>query len=223
MIRVDPRQFADRREAGRALADRLSGFAGAAPIVLALPRGGVPVGDEVARRLEAPLDVVLVRKIGAPGQRELAVGAVVDGSRPEIVLNQDVVAELGVTQDYIDRVAAEELAVIERRRKQWLADRTFPSLAGRTVIIVDDGIATGATMRAAIHAVRRSSPGRLVVAVPVGPPSTICQIAAEADEVVCLKMPEHFGAIGFFYRDFTQVEDAEVARILAARKDKARD
>lgn len=207
--------FEDRRQAGRELAVQLARRACQDPVVLALPRGGVPVADEIARRLSAPLDVVLVRKIGAPGQPELAVGAVVDGAAREIVLNDAIVAELDISPEYIAATAARELETIERRRQLWLGGKPYPSLAGRTVIVVDDGIATGATMRAALVAVRRRNPARLIVAVPVAPPSVARAMRALADEVVCLMEPESFGAIGYFYVDFTQVEDREVSAILA--------
>lgn len=209
------RIFKDRRHAGRELAAELARRGYPDPVVLALPRGGVPVADEIARRLAAPLDVVLVRKIGAPGQPELAVGAVVDGAAREIVLNEDIVAELGVSAGYIEATAARELDTIERRRRMWMGGKPYPSLTGRTVIVVDDGIATGATMRAALVAVRRREPATLIVAAPVAPPSVARAMRALADEVVCLIEPEVFGAIGYFYGDFAQVEDAEVGVILA--------
>lgn len=209
------RIFQDRRAAGRELAEVLAARNFVRPVVLALPRGGVPVAEPVARRLGAPLDVVLVRKIGAPGQPELAVGAVVDGAAREIVLNDDIVAELEVSPEYIEATARRELDTIERRRQLWLGGRPYPDLAGQTVIVVDDGIATGATMKAALVAVRRRHPLRLIVATPVAPPGVVAALRSHADEVVCLSTPELFGAIGYFYADFAQVADDEVTAILA--------
>jgi putative phosphoribosyl transferase len=206
--------FADRSEAGRALAQRLLRFKDERPVVLALPRGGVPVGFEVARGLEAPLDLVLVRKIGAPFQPELAVGAVVDGSRPETVLNEEMVRELRIPETYIAEESARQLAEIERRRELYLAGRTRIPVEARMAIVVDDGIATGATMEAALHATRRANPKRLVLATPVAPPDTIERLRPQADEVVCLAMPRLFGAIGAFYEDFRQVSDDEVVDLL---------
>jgi predicted phosphoribosyltransferase len=206
--------FQDRQDAGEQLAIRLAAERPHRPVVLALPRGGVPVAAEVARRLAAPLDVVLVRKLGAPRQPELAIGAVVDGAAPETVLNDAIVARLGIPPDVIADIARRELAVIEARRRAWLSDRKPPDLTGRTVIVVDDGIATGATMRAALIAVRRQNPAKLIAAAPVGPPEAIAELAPPADAVVLLETPTPFDAISLYYRDFTQVPDAEVGRLL---------
>lgn len=206
--------FSDRQEAGQRLARQLLRFRTDVPVVLALPRGGVPVGFEVARVLEAPLDIVLVRKIGAPGQPELALGAVVDGDNPEVVLNEDIVRAFDPPPGYIDREVARESKENERRRALYRADRPRVGLAGRVVIVVDDGIATGATVRAALRAIRRAGPRRLVLAVPVAPPDTVADLRPEVDELVCLLQPEAFGSIGRFYADFGQVEDAEVVRLL---------
>ena len=214
MARRHKPPFADRQEAGRRLAERLAQEGYVAPIVLGLPRGGVPVAAVVADRLKAPLDVVLVRKLGAPGQEELAIGAVVDGAAPQIVRNDDIIAGLGVGEAYVQAEAARELAVIERRRQQWLSDHPFPDIAGRTVIIVDDGIATGATVRAAVVGIRRGRPGRIVVAVPVASREAVDQLRGIADDVIALEVPSPFGAIGYFYEDFEQVADAEVGEIL---------
>jgi putative phosphoribosyl transferase len=208
--------FADRAEAGRALAARLRGRKLADPVVLAMPRGGVPVAAEIARALGCPLDLVLVRKIGVPGQRELAVAAVVDGGAPELVINEDVAAAAGLRRSYLEAEARRELAEIERRRSVYLGGRARAALAGRTLVLVDDGIATGASIRAAIAALRRQSPGALLLAVPVAPRETVEALAAEVDEVVCLETPEPFYAIGLHYRDFHQLEDAEVVRLLAS-------
>ena len=202
--------FDDRVEAGRMLGTRLAALRLASPVVLALPRGGVPVALEVARALDAPLDLLLVRKIGVPWQPELAVAAVMDGAEPVVVVERHIQAETGVKQEYIEQRAKEELAEIERRRRTYLADRAPVPVAGRTAIVVDDGIATGTTMRAALKGLRRRNPARLVLAVPVAPPDTINELRQEVDDVVCLAQPSFFGAIGYFYRDFHQLSDDEV-------------
>jgi len=207
--------LADRKDAGQRLARELLRFRGSDVVVLALPRGGVPVGLEIAQALGAPLDLVLVRKIGAPFQRELAVAAVVDGETPETVENEDVMAELAVTEAYVREEAARQLREIERRRQLYLEGRQPVPVEGRIAIVVDDGIATGATMRAALRAVRRRRPARLVLAVPVAPPDTLEELRREVDEVVCLATPAFFGAIGAFYDDFRQLEDDEVRELLA--------
>jgi putative phosphoribosyl transferase len=211
----DRRMFEDRTATGRLLATELARFASERPVVLALPRGGVPIGFEIARALDAPLDLVLVRKIGAPFQPELAVGAVVNGSSPEIVLNRDVLEHFQVEDSYIAEASRRQLEEIERRRQLYLAGRPKVEVAGRTAIVVDDGIATGATMEAALRATRRREPRRLVLATPVAPPETIDRLRPEVDEVVCLATPESFGAIGAFYRDFRQLCDEDVIRLLA--------
>lgn len=208
--------FADRADAGRRLAEALLRFKDRNPVVLALPRGGVAVAFEIAVALDCPLDLLLVRKIGAPMQPELAVGAVVDGPEPEIVANADVLAVLDLPEDYVRQAAQRELVEIQRRRELYLKGRERPSIAGATAIVVDDGLATGATARAALHAARRQRPGRLVLAVPVAPPETVAEIKAECDEIVCLAQPDSFGAIGFFYDEFHQLDDGEVIRLLDA-------
>lgn len=208
-------RFADRSDAGRRLADRLTALDIVAPVVLALPRGGVPVALEVARRLGAPLDLVLVRKIGAPGHEELAVGALVDGERPELVLNPEVVRSFAIDRAWLDRQQEQKLAEIERRRALYLGPRQRVPLTGRTAILVDDGIATGATVRAALHAVRRAGPKELLLAVPVAAADVLERLAPEADRIVCLHQPRNFAAVGQFYRDFSQVDDAEVVAMLA--------
>jgi len=202
--------FKDRHEAGLQLAQACLHLRSQDPIVLALPRGGVPVALEVARALDAPLDLLLVRKIGAPSQRELAIGAVVDGEQMDTVLNEDLVEELGVSMEYIRERAAEEVEEIERRRRLYLSGRSPVSVRGRTVIVVDDGIATGATVRAALRGLRRREPARLVLAVPVAPSDTLDLLREELDEIVCLERPYPFGWIGRFYHDFRQVGDDEV-------------
>jgi putative phosphoribosyl transferase len=206
--------FANRTEAGRRLADQLLRFKDEGPVVLALPRGGVPVGFEIAKALGAPLDLVLVRKIGAPFQPELAIGAVVDGSRPETVLNQNLIEEFAIPASYLESESARQLEEIERRRKLYLAARERVEVEGRIAIVVDDGIATGATMEAALHATRRAKPKRLVLAVPVAPPDSIERLRPEVDEVVCLATPRYFGAIGAFYADFRQLTDDDVIGLL---------
>lgn len=210
------RAFADRRAAGQALAQVLAGRPLADPVVLALPRGGVPVAAEIARRLQAPLDLVFVRKIGLPYQPELAAAAVVDGGDPEIVTNDDVIGLSGVGRDYLDRAAMRELAEIERRRRAYLRDRPRVPLEGRTLILVDDGIATGASVRAALKALRRRKPRALILAVPVAAAETIEELRREVDDIVCLAMPEPFLAIGIHYADFHQLSDEDVVRILDA-------
>jgi putative phosphoribosyl transferase len=206
--------FANRAEAGRRLAERLVRFKSERPLVLALPRGGVPVGFEVAQALEAPLDLILVRKIGAPFQPELAIAAVVDGDEAEIVLNRDLVADLRISEGYLERERARQLEEIERRRGLYAAGRPRIEPRDRSAIVIDDGIATGATMEAALHAVRRAGPRRLVLAVPVAPPDTIERLRPQVDEVECLMTPDYFGAIGMFYADFRQLSDAEVIELL---------
>lgn len=206
--------FENRAEAGRQLGIALAALHLDNPVVLALPRGGVPVGLEIARALDAPLDLLLVRKIGVPWQPELAVAAVMDGGEPVVVVEPHVRAETGVTLEYIDRRAKEELAEIERRRRIYLADRPPVSIAGRTAIVVDDGIATGTTVRAALRGLRRRGPARLLLAVPVAPPDTVDELRKEVDEVICLSQPSYFGAIGYFYRDFHQLSDDEVIALM---------
>lgn len=206
--------FLNRQEAGERLVKELLLYKDQRPIVLALPRGGVPVGFEVAKALNAPLDLVLVRKIGAPGFPELAVGAVVDGPAAETVLNEELVRELNIPDAYLEQETKKQLEEIERRRRIYLADRPRADVKGRTAIIVDDGIATGATIRAAVLAVRKAMPARLVLAVPVAPPETIEQLRADVDDTVCLLTPPYFGAISAFYADFHQVADDEVTDLM---------
>ena len=207
--------FSDRAEAGRRLAEQLQRFRADQPLVLALPRGGVTIGVEIARALAAPLDVVLVRKIGAPFQEELAIGAVADGEHPEMVVNRHITALLDIPESYLNEERDRQLIEIERRRKLYLAGRSRPGIAGKTAIVVDDGIATGATMRAALRAVRRAGPKRLVLAVPVAPAETIAELRHDVDEIVCLETPPDFGSISLYYEDFRQVTDSEVIAMLA--------
>jgi putative phosphoribosyl transferase len=208
-------RFQDRAEAGRRLGAALLRFKDEAPIVLALPRGGVPVAFEAAQALKAPLDVVLVRKIGAPGQKELGLGAVVDGPNPHVVLNEEVVRVVQPGDRYIKAETARELAEIERRRALYRQGRPPLELAGRSVIVVDDGIATGGSMKAVLGALRRSRPKKLVLAVPVAPAETLEELSPLADEVVVLAVPDPFYAVGAHYDDFTQTSDEEVIDLLA--------
>jgi putative phosphoribosyl transferase len=206
--------FADRREAGRALAARLRQYAGRDDVlVLALPRGGVPVAYEVAEALGAPLDLFLVRKLGTPGHEELAMGAIASGGVR--VLNNDVISWYGVPPAAIDAVARAEQRELERREQAYRDGRQALLLAGRTVILVDDGLATGYTMRAAVEAVRQSKPTRVVVAVPVGSAETCQEFSVVADEIVCGRTPESFRAVGQWYRDFDQTSDDEVRQLLS--------
>jgi putative phosphoribosyl transferase len=207
--------FRNRSDAGRKLARALAGYKDQHPVILALPRGGVPVAAEVAAALEAPLDLALARKVGLPDQPELAMGAVVDGANPIIVRNEDVIRGAGIDESEFKTVCDRELAEIERRRAHYLGDRPRIDIGGRTVIIIDDGIATGATIRAALRALRMRKPGRLVLAVPVAPTDTLAAMRQEADEVVCLEDHTAFGAIGLYYADFGQTTDQEVIEALA--------
>jgi len=211
-----PQRFRNRIDAGRQLAEKLAAYANRPGVlVLALPRGGVPVGFEVARELGAPLDAFLVRKLGVPGYEELAMGAVATGGVR--VLNDEIVRGLGISEHEIDAAAARELQELARRERLYRGDRPLPDIAGRTVILVDDGLATGATMRAAIAAVRQQQPARIVVAVPTASPDTCEALKAEADDVVCAMTPEPFLAVGHWYEDFTQTTDDEVRELLARR------
>jgi putative phosphoribosyl transferase len=216
------RPFRDRVDAGRELAERLRSYAHRADVlVLALPRGGVPVAFPVAEALHAPLDVFLVRKLGVPGHEELAMGAIATGGVR--VLNQDVIDGLGIPERIIETVAAREREELERRERLYRDGRPAPMVSGRTVILIDDGLATGATMRAAAAAIRVQQPARLVVAVPVAAPSTCEEFRAEVDEIICARTPEPFYAVGFWYDEFSPTTDEEVRDLLsrAARKQPA--
>lgn len=206
--------FEDRRAAGRLLAERLLRVLADRPVVLALPRGGVPVAAMVAEALRAPLGLLHVRKIGAPHQPELAVAAISDGEAPYLAVNQDLVDSLGISEEYLHQAGARELKEIERRKLLYEGGQPGPGVKGRTVILVDDGIATGATVRAALLALRAAGPTRILLAVPVAPQSAIDQVADLVDEVVCLQVPADFMAVGQFYRNFHQVNDGEVESLM---------
>jgi putative phosphoribosyl transferase len=213
--------FKDRRSAGRSLAARLRHLRGSEPLVLALPRGGVPVAFEVATALGAPLDILLVRKIGVPWQPELALGAIVDGPDPQLVYDARLAAELGVDEDYLQKAKSTQLAEIERRRKVYFGDRAPVPVKGRTVIVIDDGIATGATCRAALKALRKAGAAKLVLATPVAPGDTLDLLRPEVDEIVCLDTPAPFFAIGEHYADFAQTTDDEVTSLLRQAAEQA--
>jgi len=206
--------FYNRSEAGRLLAARLLKYKGEDVVVFALPRGGVPVAAQIAAALNAPLDLVLVRKIGVPFQPELAMGAVADGGTPVTVRNDDVIAMAGVEENEFEAVRQRELLEIERRRERYFGARDRAEAQGRVAIVVDDGVATGATTRAALRAVRARRPKKLVLAAPVAPTDTLLSLRAEADETICLEAHKDFSAIGFFYADFRQIEDEEVIATL---------
>ena len=215
--------FQDRADAGRQLARALAGYKGQQPVVLALPRGGVSVAAEVAAALDAPLDVILVRKIGVPFQPELAMGAVVVGDEPLIVRNEAVIRHAGIGEAAFQAVCDSELAEIERRRQRYLGGRERIEVAGRSAIVIDDGIATGATMRAALRATRLRKPKKLILAVPVAPTDSLAVMRREADEIVCLEAHPDLGAIGYYYSDFRAVPDEVVIALLAqfpVRKEK---
>jgi putative phosphoribosyl transferase len=214
--------FKDRGDSGRRLAERLDHYRNRKGVlVLALPRGGVVTGVEIARAIEAPLDVLIVRKIGFPGQTELAVGAVSETGT--VVLNRKIIARGNVSEEYIKEEIARQKREILRRVELYRGGRRLESPAGRTIILVDDGVATGATMKAAISTLKEDSVGRLVVAVPVSPPDTADELATMTDEVVCLATPADFAAVGSYYGDFTQVTDEEVAVILGEAAGTQRD
>lgn len=207
--------FRDRIEAGQLLAERLSQYAGRDDVlVLGLPRGGVPVAYEVAQALGAPLDVFVVRKLGVPGHEELAMGAIASGGVR--VLNEDVVRVLQIDDEVIEYVAEEESAELRRREQLYRRDRPPLEVGGKTVIVVDDGLATGSTMRAAVSALKQGKPAQVIVAVPVAPPSTCAELGKMVDEVVCVQTPELFHAIGLWYENFTQTSDREVRDLLDA-------
>jgi putative phosphoribosyl transferase len=212
-----PDYFINRQDAGRRLAQALIPLGLVDPIVLALPRGGVPIGYEVAAMLSAPLDILLVRKIGAPGHKEYGIGALVDGAAPHVVIDAELARRVGADQRYIDQQVAHELGEIERRRAAY---RTGPSLPlnGRTVIVVDDGIATGGTVRAALKALAKAEPARIILAAPLAPRAILPELEALCDDVVILASPDPFYAVGAHYQDFSQTSDEEVIHCLAASR-----
>jgi putative phosphoribosyl transferase len=203
-------------EAGRVLGERLAEFRGKDVVVLGIPRGGVPVADEVARRLNARLDIVVARKLGSPYSEELGIGAVT--ANGGVFLNDEMIRTLRVPDDYVNKVKAAQMSEARRREERFRGSRPAPVLAGRIVMVVDDGLATGATMIAALRSVRLQKPARLIAAVPVGSSQACGALRGEADEVVCLRQPEPFGAIGFYYQDFGPTEDAEVDQLLKAAR-----
>ena len=206
--------FANRQDAGQRLAEAVEKLGLADPVVLALPRGGVPVAAVLAERLKAPLDVLLARKIGAPGEPEFAIGAVVDGPAPATVLHDETIDRLAISRKYVEAEIARQLSAIADRRRLYLGEDAPADLTGKDAVIVDDGIATGATIEAAMKAVRQSAARQIVLAVPVAPASTIERLRGVADQIVCLSAPRHFGAVGAHYADFRQVADDEVKRLL---------
>ena len=207
-------RFTNRRDAGQALARHLRAYAlKPDAVVLALPRGGVPVAYEIARELDLPLDLFIVRKLGVPRYEELAMGAIASGGAR--VLNDEVIHRLNISEEEIDAVAAREQLELERREREYRGEIPPLDVSGKTVILVDDGLATGSTMRAAIQALRQKNAGQIVVAVPVGAPDSCAKISAEADHVVCAVQPEDFQAVGAWYEDFSQTTDAEVVELLA--------
>jgi predicted phosphoribosyltransferase len=214
--------FQNRQDAGQRLASALEGYKQEQPVVLALPRGGVPVAAEIAAALGAPLDLILVRKIGVPIQPELAMGAVVDGPAPIVVRNEDVISMCAIKEAEFKRACVKELREIRRRRKLYLTGREPIDIQGRVVIVVDDGIATGATTRAALRAARSRQPKKLVLAVGVGSTDTLEALRSEADDIVCLEPYETLGAIGFYYADFRQITDEEVLALLTRATREAR-
>jgi putative phosphoribosyl transferase len=206
--------FRDRLEAGQLLAAEVAKLDLKEPIILALPRGGVPVAAEIARTLSAPLDLVIVRKVGAPGNPELAIAAIVDGNPPDVVLNQEIIEALRLSDEELAWQVKQEQPELERRRNVYRGKRQPRSVTGRTVVLVDDGAATGTTMKVAVRALKRRSPAKIVVALPVAPPDTLTDLAREADAVVCLHQPPDFRALGYHYRDFRQLADDEVMGLL---------
>lgn len=212
--------FRDRAEAGRMLGAEIAALKLHEPIVLALPRGGVPVACEVAAAVGARLDVVIVRKVGAPGNPELAVAAVVDGDPPDVVLNREIVEAYGLDDAEIAALIALERPELERRRAVYRGGRAPLSVRGKAVIVVDDGAATGTTMKVAARAIRRRSPASVILALPVASADAVSDLQPESDKVVCLSQPPRFRALGYHYRDFHQLDDAEVLDLLAAARNR---
>lgn len=209
-------EFMNRADAGQGLAKALSSEGIERPLILAIPRGGVPVGAEIARVLVADLDLLFVRKIGAPWNREVAIGAIAGTGNPQIVLNDDVVAASGATQSYIDAEVAAQMSEIERQRQAYLRGEVPAEVAGRNIIVTDDGVATGATLAAGLKALRLQGVRSITLAIPVGPPESVRLLVRGADKVICLHQPSDFRAVGLHYRDFAQVTDQEVVEALAS-------
>jgi putative phosphoribosyl transferase len=209
------RRFADRRAAGRELGEAVKLLQLDAPLVLALPRGGVPVAFEVAKALDAPLDLLLVRKLGSPGHAELGIGAITDGATPRVVLNQGLIQQLGVPEEYIRTEVDEQSAELERRRRAYLGGREPLAVKGQSVVLVDDGIATGSTVRVALEALRANGAAPLILAVPVAPASVLATLEPLTDGVICLATPTPFFAVGEHYEQFGQTTDDEVIQLLA--------
>jgi len=219
MFREAAAHFIDRRDAGQRLAAELKAQSISDPVVLALPRGGVPVGFEIAAALDAPLDVLLVRKLGAPGYEEFGIGAVVDGAQPQIVLNPEAIQLLQVTAAYVAQERDRQLVEIERRRRLYCGDAKPAEIEGRTAIVVDDGIATGGTVEVALRALHNAAPKRTILAVPVAPAEVLTRLSSQADQVLCLAAPPDFRAVGMHYADFTQTSDEEVIELLGRRRE----
>lgn len=211
----DSHLFRDRVHAGQELVEALQHLAESNPVVLALPRGGVPVAFEVARSLKARLDLELVRKIGAPGNEELALGAVIDGAEPKWVINQELLNQIAPPPNWFEEEMERQLAELVRRRQRYCGEQPAPLLGGRCVIVIDDGVATGATVRAALKGLKQVNPSKIVLAVPVGPRAEMEMLRTEVDEMVCLAMPEPFIGVGCHYGDFTQTRDEQVIDLLA--------
>lgn len=203
------------------LANELAGLSLHAPVVLALPRGGVPVAAEVAAVLKAPLDLVIVRKVGAPGNPELAVAAIVDGDPPDVVLNREIVEAYNLDDAALATLVKRQRPELQRRRTLYRGSRSPLSIAGKTAVLVDDGAATGTTMKVAIRALKRRSPTAIVVALPIAPPETVAELSQEADRIVCLAQPPHFRALGYYYRNFEQLDDKDV--LVALGRQEGRD
>ncbi|TMV08677.1 phosphoribosyltransferase [Ruegeria sediminis] len=208
------KQFVNRAEAGKNLASALGEMNLIDALVLALPRGGVPIGIEIVRALRIPMDLIMVRKIGVPSQPELAAAAIVNGDDPQVVINSGVARAFGLTGDDIDRMAARQLTEIQRRRQIYLGERAQVPVEGRTAIVVDDGIATGATVRASLKGLKRRKPARILLAVPVAPQDTLAELRGDVNDIICLETPEPFWAIGAHYSDFSQTSDEEVVQLL---------
>jgi putative phosphoribosyl transferase len=206
--------FSNREQAGKALAERLVAIAPEKPVVLALPRGGLPVAAEIAAALDAPLGLLLVRKVGVPYQPELAAGAVINGDEPQFIINHDILRAAGISEEAFHEAATVQLEEIARRRALYYRDREPVDVSGKTAIVVDDGIATGATVKAGLKGLRLRGPGRIILAVPVAPAETLDEMRDLVDEIVCLDTPAPFFAIGCHYADFGQLTDEDVVRIL---------